>query len=365
MPKTNTLKKIFTACFFTVAVLTQTIILYGFYLSVPEIKDATFQLKDGESAEGSFTISNKNDNKESIKLYGADAIPSGASFFAAKSDTDKQLNAGNWIHFEKDTFDVGPGETKTITFKVTIPETTPPGSYAGAVAVGLIKPQGKEVSGGMTLSTTQRTIFPVYIIIPGVESNSYEWKDFSVVPGKNPLLNISFANTGNTILALEGKIIIKNADDDKIVQTQEIKNAVIYQNGTTNISMAFDNNLAKNIINKYKASAVLDINKVNILTGKNDRINTITKNATFEIDHLEIIYYPVIILVILLVIIIAVILRKRMVKANAKKYTVTGNETLEEIAKKTKVSWGKIARLNNIRPPYTLKSGMIILIPKS
>ncbi len=45
-------------------------------------------------------------------------------------------------------------------------------------------------------------------------------------------------------------------------------------------------------------------------------------------------------------------------------YKVTGQETLTEIADKFQVNWKKLSWINNLKPPYILKAGETLFIPK-
>lgn len=49
--------------------------------------------------------------------------------------------------------------------------------------------------------------------------------------------------------------------------------------------------------------------------------------------------------------------------ASAQKYTVEAGETLYGIAIKLDMDWKDIAKLNDIEPPYTLRTGQELLIP--
>lgn len=357
-------KKILTAGFFSIAILAQTTFLYGFSISYPDAKNFNFELNPGETAQGTFTIDNNNNNKVSLKLYGADAVPSGTATFAAKSDTDKQLTMGKWINFPENAIDLNPDEKRDITFQVIIPDKTPPGTYAGAVAIATAKPAETPKTGGIGLMTSQRNIFAVYVKVPGVETHSFEWRNFSFGSKENPLFRISLKNTGNTLVSANGKITIFDAVNNKEIHTQEIKNTILYQGDETTLQVPFDKKLAGGIVNKYKAVATLDFSKVDIVTGKNAAPQTLTKEVSFEIDHFESIYIALTAIIVLLAVIIVTAMRKRKMRANAKQYTVGENENIESIAEKENISWKKIARLNRLKQPYFLKSGTIILIPQ-
>ena len=50
-------------------------------------------------------------------------------------------------------------------------------------------------------------------------------------------------------------------------------------------------------------------------------------------------------------------------KVKSENYIVQSGETLEQIAKKYRISWKNLAKMNKIKPPYTIKGGQKIIVP--
>jgi LysM repeat protein len=69
---------------------------------------------------------------------------------------------------------------------------------------------------------------------------------------------------------------------------------------------------------------------------------------------------------LLLALITIVVIRKLQYSAKKwKKYKITKKDTLQSLSVKHKVKWEKLAEVNKIEPPYELKPGTVILVPKS
>jgi nucleoid-associated protein YgaU len=91
---------------------------------------------------------------------------------------------------------------------------------------------------------------------------------------------------------------------------------------------------------------------------------TIEKNISFFI-----IPWPLIFLIVVLIILFflcRLLWRLWLAKAKLKMetYIVKKNQTIMDIAEKYGVSWKKLARINNLKPPYALKERETLFVPK-
>jgi hypothetical protein len=358
-------RKTLTASVFGLMIAMQALLLCGFSVTTPDgTNKFSFALAAGASAQGSLTVKNNSKDNVTLTLFGVDAVSGQAGFFAAKSENSIQLTVGKWLTFDQPTLALAPGEQKNASFHVTIPDKTPPGTYAGAAAVELpnpAPPNGK----AMSVNSISRSIIPVYVQVPGVETFAYQWDEFTFLDGSNPSFNLQIRNTGNALVSVTGKITIADFTTRKILETTDIEKADIYQNDKASLTEPLDKKLLSGIINKYTIRATLDFSKVNVITGKNDSTQTLAKEITVEVDHFESIFAALGAILALIIIICAVLIHRRNERNNAQKHTVLELETIETIAAKENVPWKAIAHMNKLKPPYRLKVGSIILIPKS
>jgi hypothetical protein len=51
-------------------------------------------------------------------------------------------------------------------------------------------------------------------------------------------------------------------------------------------------------------------------------------------------------------------------KVWTKAYKVDENEDIVQIAQKYKVDWKEIAKVNKLKPPYTITSGQVLKVPR-
>lgn len=343
----------------------QIAVVHGYYVQLKDdVKSYSFELNPGEKASGEFTVGNNADKKITVKLYGADATSESGNIFAAKSDLEKQRTVGNWLHFDESKLDFEPQEKKKLKFTLEIPDKTPPGTYGGAVAVATIN-DTKTKENTMSVIAIQRYIFPVYVKVPGEEKTGYEWGNFYVDYGRNPLLKLTVKNTGNTLLNAEGTLVYNDLNSNGPAETQQIERAQLYGGDEITIEKAIEKTKTDNILNKYRAVATLNISRIDINTGEKLDTKTLTKELTFEINQFGPVYMGAAALLAIIALVLIYVLYKKFEKKRAQPYTVKEGETIEQIAKNLGCNWKKIAKLNKLHAPYSLKAGDTILTPPS
>ncbi len=324
-----------------------------------------FTLQPGENAADSFTITNYGESPLHLIFYGADAVPSGDSAFSAKSFTDKQTTIGTWIGFGQKEVDLEGLAKKTIDFTIIVPDKTPPGTYAGAVAVSTVSDPKKQ-KGAVGVVSIQRSIIPVYIKIPGEEKTAYEFNSFSFdQKSTNPFFQIDLKNGGNTVIDADGQIEIFNVLSVVPVVTLPISKTEFYGGDESSLKLPLGPIAANGLTNNFKAVAKVTFYSMDIKTGEKNRLETVTREVEFGISHWDILIWMCLGILVIIILIVAWILLKRNAKKKARTYIAEENDTIENIAKKFSTSWQKIAKLNNLKPPYSIKPGNKILIPKS
>ncbi len=324
-----------------------------------------FHLQPGEKKSDSVIITNIGQENITVNLYGADAISTGQNSFAAKDSSNDQYTIGKWITFDKNSITLKPQEKQTVPFTIEIPQKTTPGIFAGAIAASIVNQQiAQETPIGVI--THSRTIIPVYVNIPGQEIYSYDWQDFSYLQTAQPHFHVTVKNTGNTVIAIDGSIIISNAGSpDQILQTIPVETTNIYQGDSSTINAYFNQSLASGITNNLTTEAKINISKIDVITNSKTDTKELTKSINFQINRFYLIYLPLLVLLGIIGVIVILFIHNKTIKKNAVRYKVAANDTLDSISKKQNVNWKKIVQINKLKPPYALKLGTEILIPQN
>lgn len=322
-----------------------------------------YDAKPGEDIKDLVKVTNQSDEPVNLHLYGADGGTNDQGDFYAKTPNDQNFNIGKWVEFDGSTNITLKGkEERDINFDLQIPKTTPPGNYAGAIAVENVPDNAGQ---GMSLSTVSRVILPVKIILPGEKKHVFSLDDFSTTNDINTQkFSLKMSNQGNTDIIVEGNITItdpKNPDAKDPDNIITIDSTHLYSGDPINMSMDWKKHP---VIGDYKATLNLTYSEFNVLKGQKENSQSLTKDVTFTFFPWGWVFTALEILAGLLVIFLAFLFWKNLEKKKATPYVVSENETIEMIAQKIKVSWKKIASMNNLKPPYTLHKGQTILIPK-
>jgi LysM repeat protein len=340
--------------------LLQNLCLAGinFYPENASTRQFSFELNPGESAMGNVIIHNIDEENTTFELYGADGTQTNLGTLALVLKSVEQRHIGAWVKFEESPITLGPDEKITVPFSIEIPQTATPGTYSGGIAAEIIKNNNKS-----SVSTSARNVIKLFVSIPGDKNHSFDWKSFTYDPktnNGNPTFNLAYKNTGNTIVTVEQKIVFTGFPPLGENSEMILNTAQLQPGAESSI-----NTLWKNVpfFGFYTATAEITFYEYDIINNLNINPQTQKKEITISI-------IPTLESVLLLLLIIAAITIYAVRTAIAVKkykslveYRIKSNDTLESIAKKHNTTWEKLARLNKMEKPYSIKQGQIIRVP--
>jgi hypothetical protein len=345
------------------------------------LRHYSFEIEPGQKIESTIIINNLGNSALKATLYGADSTHSNLGTFALTAAGSEQKHIGKWVKFKEPTIVIPPKKELEIPFEIILPEKVTPGDYAGGIAVEGLPIQQKvetyiqmedgstvkntENNAGSQVNVTSRFITKLYVSVPGEKTYDYALTSFTYDAGhqsKKPVFALSFKNDGNTIIQAEPKINIAGLPG--ITPDSLAMSSISLQPGMTlkNIETRWENRPSFGL---YKTSAVVDFYELDIIN--NEKIFLETKTLNTPLINLTPWYYAVIIAAIVLFLIAAplfLFIRKRIYIAGCYKYKTQDGENIIDIAKKHKADWKRIAKINKIKPPYNLKKGQTLLVPK-
>lgn len=332
----------------------------------------SFEYQEGKILSDQITITNSDKaeetNEESTyQVYGVDGITNSLGQSVFKSLDDKQTNLGSWVEFETPTFTLKPGEKKTVTFKINIPENVIPGYYTGGISVQEINNQkfkgeeGQKQAFGATVST--RIIHRVYVNIPGEISINGDINNFKFQSlNKSNFFTLNAENTGNTVLKAEGKITLTGGITQK--EAFEIPINIAYLNAGEKVETKISIPKEFNYYGKFQANLDLKIFSFDPFNNVTTDFKEIHLNTSFKLIPWDQIFLGLEILALIIILIIAFITNKILYIKKCEPYTVQAGDTINNLAKKHNMSWRKLARINKLKAPYELTPGQSILVKK-
>lgn len=316
-----------------------------------------YTLNLGETREGKVDIINSTDQPQEVKIYPVDAVTTKDGAFASKGEIDEKVGVGVWLKLAESELSLESGETKIVDFTLTIPENADVGDHMGSIIVqgkgtAEIKRGEGEVQPGVRVVT--RVGARIYVTVPGEIVRELEFKEFSFkrVSDKQGIFYLTLNNKGNVRILPKGEIEIKN-NFNKAENKLDLPQREVFPRDEIVLPVEW-----KEIpfFGRFAAQATVTYNS-----------QILTKKIIFWILPPERILVTggyslggIIVLLIILLIIRKII--RRRVRKLMRKYLVKEGETIETIASKFKISWKKLAKINKLKPPYTLKKGQKIFV---
>lgn len=328
-----------------------------------------YNLDKGESKKDAVRIRNYTGEDVEIKIYPVDAglTPDGA--FASNNEGDERLGVGKWIEIEDYKLTIPNNTEWFVYFTITIPKDAEVGDHMGTIIIENLTRQ-KAQEGAVTIVT--RAGVRVYETVPGELIKRIELTGFGFTTQNKPLteksttlekikhilglhkygeFSIALKNTGNVHLDPIAIIGMRDIFGGHIAAMENVSLGSIFPGKSTLLPRRWENPPAFNFV------------KANLLINYGDN-QTIEKNISFFIIPWPLIFLIVVLIILYLLIRLLWRLKLAKDKLNMESYTVKQKQTIMDIAEKYNVSWKKLARINNLKPPYSLKRGETLFIPK-
>jgi len=193
------------------------------------------ELARGESKTGTIRVTNPTEDPTTINIYAEDwkYLDSGngdKSFFPAGTMED---SASNWITYNPRTMTLPPFGQEELNYTIKAPAETADGTHYSILFFETILGETQDEEGASVL-VTGRVGSLVYVDIAGTVNRTGKIESLEFVQGKGnkpSLFNLTFSNTGNTIIALEGEFLL--FDSEGLVKGRGKLNPVYTRAGMT------------------------------------------------------------------------------------------------------------------------------------
>lgn len=340
----------------------------------PDVKGSdvwfVYNLDRGESITDYLKLVNVSTEKTmKVKIYPVDAVVSSQGVFNPLDEADPRQDIGAWIKMSEPEVSLAPQETRLIPFTLTIPEDASVGDHLGAIIAekGELTPSGQ---AGLSIKT--RVGIRVWNTVPGeivknLQISNVTWeiknKKISEKPttlekirtalglNKEGFITLSLKNDGNVHLMPKGNIEISDIFGGWVATLDNISLGTSALNQTTTVPVKWEK---PSLFSHLTA-------KITVFYGDNQ---TATAKKSFWIIPWTLL--SIVILLAMIFVFGKLFWRLYYAKLKLKMtpYTVAEKETLTEIADKFNIKWEKLARINNLKPPYVLRKDETIFIPK-
>lgn len=330
-----------------------------------------YEAEPGDVIEDDVKISNRRDQELTFQLDAVDAVSIEDGGFALLQAKDENPNLGSWVDLEENSATLQPGESQVIHFSVTVPKNAEVGDHIGGLVVQSVnaKPENTIRSGGSTVNIYTRIGARMYLTVLGDIVRDFKLLGRSMVGKfKDIVFKFKIKNLGNirTEAVADIKIygifgLFDKKDDIKIGQ--------IFPKETASYQITWQGK-ERPLFGPYLAKITLR-DGYEPMTRKDSSIvippapKPVTTWAfTFFIPYTQ----TVVVLILLFLIWFLrqfIIWRKMTVLARQPVvlYKVKKGDHLVDIADSYDVSWKLVAKINDIKPPYSVHNIKELYIP--
>lgn len=315
------------------------------------------QLKDG------LKVVNNTGETKTIKLYPVDSQGSSDGAFACAQEADSREGVGHWISLDQETIILEANSSQVVPFTVNIPGNADVGEHNGCLVIQDTSPKAAQSQGGVALSF--RSAIRVAITIPGdtVAKLTLVSVKQETSNSKKLVISPSYKNEGNVSLDTTIGVNIKNVFGGHV--DGEGGEFPVLPDSTSKFNFELEQPFwggwyRRVVATTYtKLSDQGDASKKGALATQSQWI-FVRPSATALAIELSA-------LLLLTAAGIRIIRKKKSHKELQKTlttYTVKKGDDIQTLAKTLHVSWKTLAKVNRLKPPYTLKAGSSIKVPE-
>jgi len=263
-----------------------------------------------------------------------------------------------WCEGKKELeFIISPNSVELIPFIMRIPDSVDVGEHTGGLMIEKQPKDSEDNTSGIRLTT--RVGVRVYQTVPGEITQDLNIQDLNIKfqDGKGVyIIATSLENLGNTSVGVDVRIQIK----DKLFNKNnwlEKKSSQVLRDDILILNFEWP----KPFFGRFEIDA--EISYLDL----DGNTQFLSSNPLFMWVVPWFTLIALIIVVILIVTVMALYIKTKKQLMNTSgwvKYRVKSGENLEDIACKCEVTWKRLAMINHISKPYTLKDGQTVLVPR-
>ncbi len=181
--------------------------------ALPETKSYfVLDLQPGSTVTRKVRVSNVGSASGALKLYAVDATTGQTSGTVYQGVSAPRRDVGKWLSLGAQKLTLRPGESRIVTFIVTVPKGARSGDHVGGIVA-----ENEELTasaGGqsaMRIKIQHLTVAAVVVRLPGPSVPAMGLAGATAGGGAGyQFVRLSLANRGNVMLKPTGTLVLKN-----------------------------------------------------------------------------------------------------------------------------------------------------------
>lgn len=307
-------------------------------------------------------VVNNSKTKRTIKVYAVDSARSSDGAFACAQAADPKQEVGKWIALEKQEVTLQPGQNEVVPFTLKVPAKVDVGEHNGCIAIEEAQNPSQANGNGIVLSF--RSALRVAAVVPGDISAQLRFVNVKdQLQRSKMVISPIVKNTGNVSVDATVHVGLKNILGQPAV-AREGQFAVL-----TKDESRFNFELDPPFWGGWyqlEANATYQPLRSSAAAHVSTQHTKATSRWLYVAPQpLAMLLYCIALLIIVGGMAVWIIRRRtwRFMHQHAKKYTIKEGDNLQRIATIHHANWKTLAKLNNLKPPYTLRVGHTLKVP--
>ena len=191
----------------------------SFAVQVTGSRDPYFVMgaRPGTTASGNVTVINVGSSAGAVSLYPTDATTGQTTGAVYESRGHPLGDVGAWIQLASSRLELGPGETRSVPFRVVVPAGVRGGQHLGGIVAQPVQPV-KQISGRRGKATfhvqvRSQAVIAVEVNLPGPKTSQLQVTGVraGAEPGYQTIL-VGLASTGTVLTKGSGQLVVTDGD---------------------------------------------------------------------------------------------------------------------------------------------------------
>lgn len=318
-----------------------------------------YDASPGSTVSDALIVANNSQSKKVISLYGVDSQNSSDGAFACAQAADAKTTVGSWIQLGQSEVTLGPGQQAKVPFTLSVPGSADVGEHNGCIAIQPSDAVAAQQQNGISLSF--RSAIRVAVTIPGELKSDLKVAGVTHDFSKNKfIITPTLKNTGNISVDAAITTSLLSFFGTRVASANGTFPVLRDTNGTFNFEAD------KPFWGGYYTLVTRASYKPLATVGTQSRPTNEVRETVFITPHPLAIVLELAAISAIAGVIGFVIWRRHRHNEHlmfSRHHKVKEGEDIEAIGADYGVSWKLVARINKIKPPYTIKPGETLLIP--
>ena len=179
---------------------------------LPETKSYfVLDLQPGQRIMDRIRVTNVGAAAGVVKLYAVDATTGRTSGTVYKNGRAPRRDAGGWIDLSQSRLTLQPGQSRVVTFSVSVPLGASPGDHVAGIVADNQKLTQRKHGGAIRIKIKHLTVDAVVVRVAGHTAAGLRVSRATATGGNGfQYLNLALANTGDVMIKPAGTLVVQS-----------------------------------------------------------------------------------------------------------------------------------------------------------